>query len=217
MRIPFIHQFKIAALAGVVASMLFAVLAGCGGDPSADKRLIVVSDSRTSIVNTRLVFGYDAAQIPAGTAWMAAQLLESSASGLATGDVTLIASAQREVLTVDITCSKAALTRTASSVAELLNHPTLDDSNLGHLQRNQFARLDALRHDPDWLARSVFWETIYQGTDYALPPIGTDSTISLIDAEDVAAFHQKFITADNFHLGISGPDNRASDDQKQRQ
>ena len=185
---------------------------GCSGAGRSDGRIVVVADDSSDRVTARLVFGYDPAQFPAGTAWMFAEVLagtNSNGMNSEVGELTslgasLAATAEREILRVDLTFPKTATSHIARLVGQRLSRLQIDSSRIDELRLIQHASLDSLRHEVDWLVQSAFWNAAYQGTPYSLPPTGSDSSIELIRSADVDSFRSRFITRGNYVLGLAG-------------
>lgn len=204
----------------MLAGAIFLLLCGCTTLGDSGDRVVAVSDPENDRVSVRLVFGYDAAQVQAGTAWMAAQVLggayslsgEQTLAELTALGATLNATAEREVLRLDFAFPRSSLEMASRLIAERLSSSPVDNSKLDELRLIQHATLDSLRREPEWLVRSAYWSAAYQGSPYALPPIGSDSAIERLGTADLKSFHERFITSGNYVLGMSGPIGR--DDAK---
>jgi len=195
---------------GLVALALLLIVGGCTRGVDIDGPYVVVPDDKTATVTARLIFGHDAAIGPGGTAWLTARAIEKSfssseASVLNGGNAVLKASATREALTLDFTSPKASFPSAGRALANHLANLPIDDSQLENLQHGQLVLLNSLRRDAAWLANSVFWQSVFQGGQCALPAIGSDSSVAQIHVDDVRKFLGTFITKDNYELGLSGP------------
>jgi len=205
--IPASWRLRLCAL-GIILTA-----SGCAARETPDNRFIVIPDDNASAVNVRVIFGIGENNIPAGTAWMTAQALSGPYSEAGGRDLTRLrslgatieASAGREALVIDISCPKSNWSQVAQLVAQHLTSPTFAGLKIDELRLRQHAALDSLRHDPEGLTRAVLWAATYDGTQLAAPPMGTDSSIEAITADDLETFQSQFITNGNYHLGMAGP------------
>lgn len=196
----------------LIAILLVELSAGCARLGELTDHVIVVADSQSDRIELRLIFGYDAAQTRPGAGWMMARVLEGANSSafeqnlneLSALGVSIHATAERECILLDANIPSAASESALDLLAQRLTIPISDGLAVDQLKQLQSAALDSLRGDSDWLARSAFWAAVYDGTVYAIPEAGVNSTIESLSTADLESFRTKFITKGNYLLGVSG-------------
>ena len=76
-------------------------------------------------------------------------------------------------------------------------------------QRSRDLSLSSLRNDlrggnDEWLGKEALQASIYEGTSYGHPALGTESGLEKITLDDVRAFHDAVVRRERVRVGIAG-------------
>ncbi|MFO1477067.1 MAG: pitrilysin family protein [Verrucomicrobiota bacterium] len=89
-------------------------------------------------------------------------------------------------------------------LADVLLNPTFPAREL---EREREVQIAGIRAQQDQLLKSasnLMKRTLFQGTGYGLDPLGTESSVSKIQAADLAGFHRGFTVPNNCVLAVFG-------------
>ena len=89
---------------------------------------------------------------------------------------------------------------------DLIFHPRFDTEDI---ERTRRVSLSSLRNDlkgssTEWLGKEALQASLFQGTPWEHPPLGTESGLQAIEQDDVRAFHRQGLVRGLVHVGIAG-------------
>jgi zinc protease len=90
------------------------------------------------------------------------------------------------------------------TVSNAITNPTIDKETTARLKAAQIARVDELAKDPAYLADRVATQRLLGTFPYGRPVEGSHDSIVRIDFADLIDVKQRFLTADNATVAISG-------------
>jgi zinc protease len=100
------------------------------------------------------------------------------------------------------------LNETRGEAVELLrlalSEPRFDDDAVERMRAATTARIRRSLADPDYVARTAFYEVAYPGHPYGRRTLGTLESVAAIGAGDLRAFVAGRFARDNLTVGVSG-------------
>ncbi|MGF1643268.1 MAG: M16 family metallopeptidase [Thiotrichales bacterium] len=88
--------------------------------------------------------------------------------------------------------------------AKVLWHPDFPERELARLKNQTLVALKAEEADPSSIASKAYYKAIYGDHPYASPSNGTPASVEALTRDDLKAFHQRYYTAANGLLAITG-------------
>ena len=90
------------------------------------------------------------------------------------------------------------------TVAQAVSNPTIDKETINALKKTQLAELTALSKDPAYIADQAAAKRLYGSFPYGRPQLGTVESLERTDFADVQFAKDRFFTADNATVAVSG-------------
>jgi predicted Zn-dependent peptidase len=90
------------------------------------------------------------------------------------------------------------------TVSTAVSNPQIDKEMTAKLKSALIRRLDGLANDPSYLADTAIARRLFGTFPYGRPSIGTKDSVSRIDFADLIDARQRFLTADNASIGVTG-------------
>lgn len=88
--------------------------------------------------------------------------------------------------------------------AQIISSPSFDDKILKRNQEQMLLGFKAQKENPNQLAKKAFLKTIYGNHPYGTFSQGNPQSISAITRDDVLAYKNKYLVAQNAHISITG-------------
>lgn len=95
------------------------------------------------------------------------------------------------------------------TVSTAVANPSIDKETTQRLKTQMLARIAELHTDPAYLADRAAAQRLFGTFPYGRPPMGTSVSLDKIDFADLIEARQKFFTADNATIAVSGNFDRA--------
>jgi zinc protease len=95
------------------------------------------------------------------------------------------------------------------TLATAVSNPTIDKETTAKLRTALLARVTALEADPAYVADQAVAKRLFGTFPYGRPQLGTTASVQRIDFADLLDAKQRFLTADNATVAISGNFDRA--------
>ncbi len=149
----------------------------------------------------------------AGTAYLAAQLLEEGPAGyessqwrqiLSDKNINFSFSASRDWLVGTVYVPKTHWLAAQDLLKQLLTRPRFDDDDLARVRQQIVADLRADQSNPDWQAWRTFYARRFAGGAYATSVRGNATSLENIDEDDVSAYWQNVAQRGGVYLSASG-------------
>lgn len=90
------------------------------------------------------------------------------------------------------------------TLVTVLAQPQFTAEDLERVRRNILQDLQRERQEPGTVASRRFFELLYAGHPYSNPPNGRETTLAELTPEQVRAFYQRYYSAGNGTLAITG-------------
>lgn len=87
----------------------------------------------------------------------------------------------------------------------LISKPQFKEEDIGRLKQQGYAALQQQEQTPESLADQHVYSTLYAKTPYAHTPLGKKSALELIDRAQLVSFFEKYYTAKNAVIVMTGP------------
>ena len=116
------------------------------------------------------------------------------------------ATARRDVFTYNFRSlsDKEQLEPALALFTQMIDSPRFDPDILKRNQNRAMVGFTAKQEDPSYLGRQAFFGAIYGTHPYAHFSEGTAKSVSAITRDDLIAYKNKFLVADNAHISITG-------------
>ena len=95
------------------------------------------------------------------------------------------------------------------TLATALSNPTIDKETTAKLRTALLAKVAALETDPAYIADRAVAKRLFGTFPYGRPQVGSTESLKRIDFPDLLDAKQRFLTADNATMAISGNFDRA--------
>ena len=167
--------------------------------------VVAVSQPAGGIVHLRAVLYSGSADDPPakeGLASLTALAMAGSPGSGGAGPVSVSVSRDMTVFSADPPAE--GLEAAYARLIQILRYPAFDPAGLDALREAQKQRLEALRTDPEALAREAFDAFAFSGHPYGHPPAGMTSAIERIGVEDLLAFYKEHCRKGNLAVGLAG-------------
>lgn len=90
------------------------------------------------------------------------------------------------------------------SLAAAITNPTIDKETTAQLKTAQLAAISTAMLDPIYVADGAAASRLFGTFPYGRPRLGTAESVGKIDAADLLDLRQRFLTADNATIAVSG-------------
>jgi hypothetical protein len=90
------------------------------------------------------------------------------------------------------------------ALATAVSKPQIDKDTTARVKTAKLEKVKALEKDPAYIADRAVAKRLFGSFPYGRPPLGSTESLSKIDFADVLLAKQKFLTADNATLAVSG-------------
>ena len=90
------------------------------------------------------------------------------------------------------------------TVSQAVSNPTIDKETIAALAKAQLAELTALSKDPAYIADQAAAKRLYGTFPYGRPQLGTVESLERTDFADVLFAKERFLSADNATVAVSG-------------
>jgi len=87
--------------------------------------------------------------------------------------------------------------------SEMLLSPAFDSVEVENVRRSMIGVLRRQADSPRNVSRDLFYATLFEGTPFAQPIMGTPSTIASITADELRAHHRAFYSPENMIVAIT--------------
>jgi predicted Zn-dependent peptidase len=173
------------------------------------------------VATVMLLVRRGAADDPAGKEGLAAitvDMLDEGTGGMSSIQVHEALGRMGAQLDSDIGPDAALLTVTILSrflepavqlLADIATRPSLTDDDFSRVRQLRLHRLMQLRDMPGAVADRAFLRLLYGQHPYGHMPLGSDTSLSSLTADDVRDFHRGFLRPDDAFLIVAGDCNHA--------
>lgn len=90
------------------------------------------------------------------------------------------------------------------TISPAITNPQINKENLDKVKEKRLERLAEMEKDPNYIADQAFADRLFGDFPYGRPENGTSTSINNIDFADLIFSKQRFLTADNATLTITG-------------
>lgn len=90
------------------------------------------------------------------------------------------------------------------ALAQAVSKPQIDKDTTARVKAAKLEKVKALEKDPAYVADQAVAKRLFGNFPYGRPQLGSTESLSKIDFADVLLAKQKFLTADNATLAVSG-------------
>lgn len=185
-----------------------------------------VRNDALPIVDLSLLFDAGSARdgnLP-GLASITSSLLSESAAGMDAGAIArrfedqgarFSASSGRDSASVSLRSlnDPDTLSGAMGALADVIGRPDFPETAVERERRRMQVALNMDRQSPGAIASRAFWETAYGDHPYAIPPGGTEESLSAISREDILGFHRRYYVRANATLAVVGAISRQEAEQ----
>jgi zinc protease len=134
---------------------------------------------------------------PTRTAEKLAEEIESVGGGIGS-------EAGNNSIIVTVRVLRPDLARGLAVLAEVLQKATLPEKAIAREQAAQIAAIQAEEEEPTSVAQHLLRAHLFAGHPYGLRPMGTRESVARLTREDLLAFRDRFLTAENGVLAVFG-------------
>lgn len=179
--------------------------------------LMVLTDDSVPVVNLRITFeGAGSASDTFGArglAYITSQMLlegagnldsDSFQDALAAHAIHMGASVDKDNLTIAITALREQVPTAIAMLGDALTAPQLNAADLTRVKSRTAARLARLKEQPEHRASELLRGHLFARHPYSNPVMGIDSELATLEAVDVRAFMQTYMTAGNIMVSAAG-------------
>lgn len=89
-------------------------------------------------------------------------------------------------------------------LSDMVIHPAFSPGEVKRIRKQTLSALDVLRHDPGYLADTLFERMVFWGTPYSHPANGVEGSIRRINSGDLRRFHDTYYRPSNAVLVVVG-------------
>ncbi|HEX5483398.1 MAG TPA: pitrilysin family protein [Terriglobia bacterium] len=89
-------------------------------------------------------------------------------------------------------------------LSDMAIHPAFSAEEVKRIRKQTLSALDILRHDPGYLADTLFERMVFWGTPYSHPANGVEESIRRITSRDLRRFHDTYYRPSNAALVVVG-------------
>lgn len=119
--------------------------------------------------------------------------------------IELDASATKGTFAVSLrSLSTDKLAHAVSLMSEIITNPRLDEETLARNKNQLITSLQQHLQRPNYVASLAFGEAIFGAHPYAKPATGTAQSIQTLTRDDLLAYKNRFLVADNATISITG-------------
>lgn len=90
------------------------------------------------------------------------------------------------------------------TLASALSNPPIDKENTARLRNVLIAKVKTLESDPAYVADQAVAKRLFGTFPYGRPQLGTEASLQKIEYADLVEARQRFLTADNGTIAVSG-------------
>ncbi|MEO8649444.1 MAG: pitrilysin family protein [Acidobacteriota bacterium] len=109
-----------------------------------------------------------------------------------------------DFIEIDATVASSQMLAALDTISQAITNPTIDKENLAKVRSSLLAKLAELEGDQSYLADRAAAARLLGTFPYGRPQLGTSETVAKIDFADLIFARERFLTADNATLTISG-------------
>lgn len=109
-----------------------------------------------------------------------------------------------DYLQINVTSDPDQILTVLQTLANAVISPQIDKETTAKVREDMLARVRELENDPVYLADLAVSKRLFGEFPYSRPPLGTSETLPNIDFADLIFAQQRFLTADNATLTVSG-------------
>ena len=109
-----------------------------------------------------------------------------------------------DYIQVNASARSADFVKLLESLAQAISQPTIDKETTDSLKRTLAEKLASLEKDPVYLAERAAAKRLFGTFPYGRPAAGTRESLERIDHADLLFVKERFLTADNATVAISG-------------
>ena len=129
---------------------------------------------------------------------------------LARTDTDIFVDAQSDYTVMALSCLKRNFDETWPAFCDMIVRPTFDESEVALLREQQLGDVKQSKDDPDTYLRTLGDELHYASHPYSVQPMGTEASVSKLDAAALKAYHTKGVTKARGLVVLVGDIDRAS-------
>lgn len=184
---------------------------------SGGGNLLVLEDDSVPVVNIRITFegaGSSSDTFGArGLAYLTSQMLLEGAGtrdsdafqdALAENAIHMSASVDKDNLTLRITSLREQVPTALELLRDALTNPQLNPADLTRVKARTTARIARLSEQPEHRAAQLLDNHIFARHPYSNPLMGTTEELNKLEAADVRAFMQTYLTSGNILVSAAG-------------
>ncbi|HEY0429736.1 MAG TPA: pitrilysin family protein [Pyrinomonadaceae bacterium] len=109
-----------------------------------------------------------------------------------------------DYIQIDATGDNDKILEILEALAQAVSQPQIDKETTAKVKAAKLEKIKELEKNPTYMAVQTVSKQLYGSYPYGRAPLGTSESVSKIDFADVLLAKQKFLTADNATLTISG-------------
>jgi zinc protease len=109
-----------------------------------------------------------------------------------------------DYIQIDASSSPENVLSMLETLSTAISNPTIDKETTAKLKTALTARIKNLEADPNYVADQAASKRLFGSFPYGRPQYGTEDSVKRIDFADLIDAKQRFLTADNATIAISG-------------
>lgn len=109
-----------------------------------------------------------------------------------------------DYIQIDATGDNDKILEILEAIASAVTKPQIDKDTTAKVKAENLEKVKILEKSPAYIADQAVAKRLFGNYPYGRPPLGTSESVSKIDFADILLAKQKFLTADNATLAVSG-------------
>lgn len=109
-----------------------------------------------------------------------------------------------DYIQIDATSEPANILSMLETLSTAISNPTIDKETTAKLKTELITRIKNLESDPAYIADQVAAKRLFGTFPYGRPQMGTEDSVKKLDFADLIDAKQRFLTADNATIAVSG-------------
>jgi len=109
-----------------------------------------------------------------------------------------------DYIQINATASNDKLLTLLESLSTAVTNPTIDKESTAQIKTAELTKIAAVSKDPSYVADMAAASRLFGSFPYGRPRLGTVESVQKIDFADLIDLRQRFLTADNATVAISG-------------
>jgi predicted Zn-dependent peptidase len=109
-----------------------------------------------------------------------------------------------DYIQINATARASEFVTALETIAGAVSNPTIDKETTAALKRSLAEKLDVLESDPAYIAQQLAAKRLFGTFPYGRPQMGSSDSVRHIDFADIRFAQERFLSADNATVAISG-------------